>query len=142
MNNTQSLKHTVWDCKYHLVWVPKYWKKVLYDHLRRYLGDVFKELAIQKESKIIEGHLKGDHVHMMISIPPKYSVAQIVGYIKGKSAIHIARGYAGHQRNFMGQSFWARGYYVSTTGRDEDVIRQCIKNQEEFDKKLDQLRMF
>jgi len=142
MNNTQSLKHTVWDCKYHMVWIPKYRKKVIYGDLRKYLGEVLRDLAIQKECKIHEGHLMSDHVHMMISIPPKYSVAQVAGFIKGKSAIHIARGYAGRKRNYTGQSFWARGYYVSTTGRDEEVIRQYIKNQEKSDLRLDQLKLF
>jgi len=142
MNNTQSLKHTVWDCKYHMVWIPKYRKKVIYGGLRKYLGEVLRDLAIQKECKIHEGHLMSDHVHMMISIPPKYSVAQVAGFIKGKSAIHIARAYAGRKRNYTGQSFWARGYYVSTTGRDEEVIRQYIKNQEKSDLRLDQLKLF
>ena len=138
MNDIQSLKHTVWDCKYHMVWIPKYRKKVLYGDLRKYLGEVVRDLAAQRECKIHEGHLMGDHVHMMISIPPKYSVAQVAGYIKGKSAIHIARAYAGHKHNFTGQNFWARGYYVSTTGRDEETIRQYIKNQEKRDRILDQ----
>jgi len=142
MNNTQSLKHTVWDCKYHMVWIPKYRKKVIYGDLRKYLGEVLRDLAIQKECKIHEGHLMGDHIHMMISIPPKYSVAQVAGFIKGKSAIHIARAYAGRKRNYTGQSFWARGYYVSTTGRDEEVLRQYIKNQEKSDLRLDQLKLF
>ena len=116
MNNNKKLNHTTWDCKYHLVWIPKYRKKAIYGQLRKYLGEVFRDLASQKESTIIEGHLMGDHVHMLISIPPKYSVSQVVGYIKGNSAIHIARTYAGKRRNFTGQSFWARGYFVSTVG--------------------------
>jgi putative transposase len=127
MNDFQSLSHTRWDCKYHLVWIPKYRKKVIYGQLREYLGEVFRELALRKESKVIEGHLIGDHVHMLLSIPPKYAVAQVVGYIKGKSAIHIARTYAGRKRNFVGQNFWARGYYVSTTGRDEDITRNYVR---------------
>ena len=142
MKNIQRLNHTSWDCKYHLVWIPKYRKKVIYGHLRKYLGDVFRELARQKESKIIEGHLIGDHVHILISIPPKYAVSQVVGYIKGKSAIHIARTYAGRHNNFIGQNFWARGYYVSTAGRDENIVRQYIRKQEEFDKKIEQLELF
>jgi putative transposase len=101
-----------------------------------------RDLALQKESKILEGHLMGDHVHMMVSIPPKYSVSQVVGYIKGKSAIHIARTYAGRSRNFVGQSFWARGYFVSTVGRDEETVRKYIKKQEENDRKIDQLTLF
>src|SRR4030066_1123334 len=93
MDDLQSLSHTVWDCKYHVVWIPKCRRKVLYGQLRKYLGQVLRELAVQKESKVVEGHLMGDHVHMLISIPPKYAVAQVVGFLKGKSAIHIARGH-------------------------------------------------
>jgi putative transposase len=115
---------------------------VLYGELRRYLGDVFRKLALQKESRIEEGHLMPDHVHMMISIPPKYAVSQVVGFIKGKSAIHLARTYGDRKRNFVGQSFWARGFFVSTVGRDETVIREYIKNQEQEDKRLDQLNLW
>jgi putative transposase len=105
------------------------------------LGGVFRRLAEQKESRIEEGHLMNDHVHMMISIPPKYSVAQVVGYIKGKSAIHLARVYGERKRNFVGQHFWARGYFVATVGRNESVIREYIRNQEREDERLDQLRL-
>ena len=142
MNHYRSLSHTAWDCKYHLIWIPKYRKKVLFGDLRKYLGDVFRELALQKESKVLEGHLMGDHVHILVSIPPKYAVSQVVGYIKGKSAIHIARTYAGHRHNFVGQNFWARGYFVSTVGRDEETIRKYIKRQDKADKKIDQLKLF
>ena len=127
MNNYNKLKHTTWECKYHLVWIPKYRKKIIYGQLRKYLGEILKELALQKESKIIEGHLMGDHVHVLIAIPPKYSVSQVVGYIKGKSPIHIARTYAGRKHNFVGQSFWARGYFVSTVGRNEEIVKEYIK---------------
>ena len=106
------------------------------------MGPVLRMLALQKESKIEEGHLMSDHVHMLISIPPKYGVAQMVGFIKGKSAIHIARVFQGRKKNFTGQSFWARGYFVSTVGRDEEAIRAYIKKQEAEDKRLDQLQMF
>ena len=116
---------------YHVVFIPKCRRKALYGELRRHLGKVFKKLAGQKESRIEEGHLMPDHVHMMIAIPPKYAVSQVVGYIKGKSAIHMARVYAERKRNFVGQHFWARGYFVSTVGRDEQVIREYIRNQEE-----------
>ena len=102
---------------------------------------MMKRLAEQKESLIEEGHLLPDHVHMMISIPPKYAVSQVIGYIKGKSAIHIARRYAERKRNFVGQSFWARGYFVSTVGRDEDVIREYIRHQEQEDRRVDQLNL-
>ncbi len=123
MNNIECLNHTKWDCKYHLVWIPKCRRKMLYGQLRIHLGEVFHELARHKECKVLEGHLQLDHIHMLISIPPKYSVAQIVGYIKGKSAIHIARTYLGQRNNYSGMSFWARGYFVSTVGADEEVVR-------------------
>ena len=97
---------------------------------------------MHKESHVLEGHLMGDHVHMLISIPPKYAVSQVVGYIKGKSAIHIARTYAGRHQNFIGQNFWARGYFVSTVGRDEETMKNYIRKQEEADRKLDQLELF
>ena len=142
MNDYKKLTHTTWECKYHLVWIPKYRKKVLYGNLRNYLGEVFKELALHKESEILEGHLMGDHVHILISIPPKYAVSQVVGYIKGKSAIHIARTYAGKRRNFVGQSFWAREYFVSTVGRDEGIVRKYIKRQDEIDQRFEQLELF
>ena len=138
----QSLNHSKWECKYHVVWIPKYRKKKLFKELRQELGQVLRELAQQKESEIVEGHLLPDHVHILISIPPKYSVAQVVGYLKGKSAIHIARTYGGRKRNFTGQHFWARGYYVSTVGRNEEMIRAYIKQQEEADQRQDQLRLF
>lgn len=114
MYNVERLSHTTWDCKYHLIWIPKYRKKLIYGQLRKHLGEIFRDLSVQKESRVVEGHLMGDHVHILVSIPPKYSVAQVVGFIKGKSAIHIARNFSGHKSNFTGQSFWARGYYVST----------------------------
>lgn len=142
MEDVQSLSHTVWECKYHVVWIPKYRKKVLYGELRKHVGGVLRELALQKECKVLEGHLMPDHVHMLISIPPKYSVSQVVGFIKGKSAIHIARAYMGRRKNFTGQRFWARGYYVSTVGMDEETIREYIKRQEKEDQRLDQLSMF
>jgi len=113
--------------------VPKYRKKKLYGEIRTFLGPVFHELARQKDCKILEGHMVQDHVHMLISIPPKYSVSQIVGYIKGKSAISIARQFNGRQRNFNGENFWARGYAVSTVGFEEEQIRKYIKNQEQLD---------
>ena len=103
MNDVKSLSHTAWECKYHVVWIPKYRRKAIYDQLRKYLGSTFKDLAAQKESQILEGHLRPDHVHMLISIPPKYAVSQVVGFIKGKSAIHIARTFTGHRKNFTGQ---------------------------------------
>lgn len=142
MNDSETLSHTQWECKYHVVFIPKYRRKVLYGELRRYLGEVFRQLAMQRESRVEEGHLMADHVHMMVAIPPKYSVAQVVGYIKGKSAIHIARTFGERKRNFVGQHFWARGYFVSTVGRDEHVIREYIRKQEAEDKRIDQLHLW
>jgi putative transposase len=142
MTDYESLKHTRWECKYHVIFIPKWRKKLIYGQLRKDLGPVFRELARHKESEVEEGHLMGDHVHMLVSIPPKYSVAQVVGYMKGKSAIHIARTYMGKRQNFIGQNFWARGYFVSTVGRDEAAVREYIRKQEMEDERLDQLQMF
>ena len=141
MNDYQSLNHSQWECKYHVIFIPKCRRKTLYGTLRRDLGEVFRKLAEQKESKVCEGHLVIDHVHMMLSIPPKYSVSHVVGYIKGKSAIHIARTYGDRKRNFVGHHFWARGFFVSTVGRDEGTIRNYIKHQEREDERVEQLRL-
>ena len=124
------------------MYIPKYRKKALYGALRQQLGEVLKQLAMQRESRIEEGHLMRDHVHMLVSIPPKYSVSQVVGYMKGKSAMHIARTFMGKPRNFTGESFWARGYFVSTVGRDEKQIREYIQKQEQEDQRIDQLTLF
>jgi len=129
----ESLSHSKWECKYHVVFVPKYRKKVLYGKIRKFLGPVFHELASQRRSKILEGHMVQDHVHMLIQIPPKYAVSEVVGYIKGKSAIAVARQFAGRKRNFNGESFWARSYAVSTVGFEEEQIRRYIKNQEQLE---------
>jgi putative transposase len=137
----ESLKHTTWECKYHVVFIPKYRRKALYVQLRRDLGPVFRDLAEQKECKVEEGHLMGDHVHMLLSVPPKYSVSSVMGFMKGKSAIHIARVYAGRRRNFVGQHFWARGYWVSTVGKNEAAVRRYIQEQEKEDQRLEQLEM-
>ena len=142
MNDIQCLSHTKWECKYHVVWIPKYRRKMLYGQLRKNLGEVLHELARQKECKILEGHLQPDHIHMLISIPPKYSVAQVVGYIKGKSAIHIARTYLGQRKNYSGMHFWARGYFVSTVGADEEVVKAYIQAQEKEDQRVEQLSLF
>ena len=141
MDQYESISHTNWECKYHVVFIPKCRRRTLYAHLRRHLGEVFRRLAEQKESRIEEGHLLPDHVHMLITIPPKYAVSQVIGYIKGKSAIHLARVYGENQRNFVGQHFWARGYFVSTVGRDEATIRAYIRHQEQEDQRYDQLNL-
>ena len=137
----QNLNHSTWVCNYHVVWIPKYRKKKIFKGIRTDLGIVLHKLAEQRESKILEGHLLADHVHMLISIPPKYSVSSVIGYIKGKSALYIARQYNGKKRNFGGESFWARGFYVSTVGLDEETIRNYIKYQEEEEKRIDQLSL-
>src|SRR2546423_1381312 len=142
MDDYESLGHSNWECKYHGVFIPKYRRKTLYGDLRQHLGELFRRLAMQKESRVEEGHLMPDHFHMMISIPPKYAVSQVIGYIKGKSAIHLARVYGERKRNFTGQHFWARGYFVSTVGRDEDTIREYIRRQEKEDARLEQLNLW
>jgi len=129
----ESLAHSKWDCKYHIVFIPKGRKKVLYGKIRKFLGTVFHELAAQRNSTIIEWHMVQDHVHMLIKIPPKYSVAEVVGYLKGKSAIAVARQFGGRQRNFNGERLWARGYAVSTVGFDESQVKAYIRQQEQLD---------
>ena len=129
----QSLAHSKWDCKYHVVFVPKRRRKAMFGQLRQHLGTIFHELARQKECRIIEGHLMTDHVHICIEIPPKHAVASVIGFLKGKSAIAIARQFGGRQRNFSGEHFWARGYCVSTVGHDVEVVRAYIRNQEMAD---------
>ena len=141
MDDCDNLNHSKWDCKYHVVFIPKYRRKSLYTELRKHLGEVFRSLAVQKECRIEEGHLMPDHVHMLIAIPPKHSVAQVIGYIKGKSAVNIARTYFDRKRNFVGHNFWARGYFVSTVGRDEAAIRDYIKKQEAEDQRLEQMKL-
>ena len=137
----EKLSHTTWECKYHVVFIPKYRKKAMFGALKKELGQIFHKLAAQKESRIEEGHVMVDHVHMMLSIPPKFAVSHVVGYIKGKSAIHIARRFEGRQRNFVGHHFWARGFFVTTVGRDEAIIREYIRNQEREDRRQDQLKL-
>lgn len=141
MRQVNSLNHSRWECKYHVVFIPKCRRKALFGHIRQDLGEIFHALARQRESLIEEGHVMLDHVHMMISMPPKYAVSQVIGYIKGKSAIHISRTYLGRRQNFPGQHFWARGYFVSTVGPDEQVIREYIRDQEKEDTRIDQLQL-
>lgn len=136
------LNHSTWECKYHVVFTPKYRKKVLYGHLSKELKDVLHRLAGQKECIIEEGYLMPDHIHMLISIPPKLAVSHVVGFLKGKSSIWIAQNVSGKQKNFVGHKFWSRGYFVSTVGLDEEIIRKYIQNQEVDDKRIDQLNLF
>ena len=141
MEDYQSLSHTRWQCKYHVIFIPKYRRRALFGVVRRELGEVFRRLAEQKECRIEEGHIMADHVHMLISVPPKLAVSSVVGYLKGKSAIHVARHVLRRERNYVGQSLWARGYFVDTTGRDTEKIRRYIQEQDAADRRLDQLEL-
>ena len=132
-NLCQSLSHRRWDCKYHVVFIPKYRRKAIYGEIRTGLGAIFHELARQKECRIVEGHRMGDHVHRCVEIPPKFAVASVIGFLKGKSAIAIARRWGGKQRNFSGENFWARGYAVSTVGFELESVRKYIREQEVSD---------
>ena len=136
MDEYESLSHSK------VAFIPKCRRRTLYQQLRKYLGEVFRKLAAQRESRIDEGHLMPDPVPRLIAIPPKYAVSQVIGFIKGKSAIHLARVYGERKRDFVGQHFWARGYCVSTVGRDEALIREYIRNQEQEDRRLDQLSLW
>ncbi len=142
MDEMESLSHTKWECKYHVVFIPKCRRKTLYEELRRHLREVFRKLAEQKECRIEEGHLLPDHVHMMIAIPPKHAVSQVIGFIKEEERDSLGRVYGEKKRNFVGQHFWARGYHVSTVRRNETVIREYIRNQEQEDKRLDQINLW
>ena len=139
MEDYRKLSHTTWQCKYHVIFIPKYRRKALYGVVRKELGEVFHRLAGHKECHIEEGHVMPDHVHMLIQIPPKYAVSAVVGYLKGKSAIHVARHFMKRERNYVGQRLWVRGYFVDSVGRDTEVIRRYIREQESEDQRLDQL---
>jgi putative transposase len=128
----QSLSHSKWDCTYHIIFVPKRRRKVLYGELRRQLGPILRELARQKECEILEGHLRPDHVHIVMRIPPKYAVSAVIGFLKGKSAIAIAR-LQGKERNFTGEHFWARGYAVSTVGFELEAVQRYVREQDAAD---------
>ncbi len=141
MRDYKSLSHTRWDCKYHIVFIPKKRRKLIFGSIRAHLGEIFHDLAKRKGVVIEEGHLMKDHVHVCLSIPPKLAVSHVVGYLKGKSAISIARKFKGRQKNFAGESFWARGYFVSTVGLDEEMVREYIRNQEKNDVARDQLKL-
>ena len=129
----KSLAHTVWECKYHIVWVPKNRRKIIYGKLKRDIGKILRKLCEYKGVNIIAGNACKDHIHICLSIPPKYAVSTIVGYLKGKSTMILFERYSRLRRNFRGHSFWARGYYVSTVGLDEAKVRNYIKNQQEHE---------
>ena len=139
MRDWQSQSHVRWYCRYHIVFVPKYRKKVIFGRLRRGIGRILRELCEQHGVELVEGHAMSDHVHLCLSIPPKFSVANTVGFLKGKSAIQIHRKHLGRQKKFTGFHFWARGYCVSTVGLDEAVIRAYIRNQDDEEKRQGQL---
>ena len=132
MHDWQSQSHVKWDCKYHVVVVPKYRKKLLFGRLRHQIGPILRELCRQKSVELLEGHVMADHVHMCLSIPPKYSVAYTIGFLKGKSAIRVHRQYERSERVY-GMHFWAEGYCVSTVGLDEKVVREYIRQQEKLE---------
>ena len=139
MREWQSLSHVRWYCRYHVVFVPKYRKRVIFGNLRRDIGKILRDLCIEHEIELVEGHAMSDHVHLLLSVPPKFSIANTVGYVKGKSAIRIHRQFLGRERNFTGFHFWARGYCVSTVGLDEEKIRAYIRAQEDEEKRQEQL---
>ena len=128
MDDYESLSHTKWECKYHVVFIPKYRRKTLYGELRRHLGEVFRKLAVQKECRIEEGHVMPDHVHIMMSIPPKYAVSQVVGYIKGRVR-STGAGLRGEEAQLHRAALLGERIFVSTVGRDEAVIRESSENR-------------
>lgn len=140
MREWQSQSHVRWYCRYHVVWVPKYRKRAIFGQLRRGIGKILRELCKRYGVDLIEGHALPDHVHLLLSVPPKFSVANTVGFLKGKSAIRIHREYVGRKRNFTGYHFWARGYCVSTVGLDEATIQRYIRHQQSEEKKQERLQ--
>ncbi|NOY73645.1 MAG: IS200/IS605 family transposase [Gammaproteobacteria bacterium] len=141
MRDWQNQAHVKYYCKYHIVFVPKYRRKSIYGKLRKEIGGILNDLCRQQGVELVEGHAMGDHIHILLMIPPKYSVANTVGFLKGKSAIRIFRDYLQVKRNFTGRHFWARGYCVSTVGLDEKMIREYIRNQESEEKRQEQLKL-
>ena len=137
MKDWQSQAHVKWDCKYHVVIVPKYRKKTLYGRLRREMGKILRELCRQKDIELLEGKAMPDHVHMLLSVPPRYSIAMAIGFLKGKSAIRVHRDVSKVKGSMYGRSFWARGYCVSTVGLDEAVIAQYIQDQNKHERAQD-----
>jgi len=141
MKDWQSQAHVKWECKYHVVIVPKYRKKVMYGKLRHQIGEVFRQLCRQKGIELLQGHAMADHVHMLLSVPPRYSIAMTIGYLKGKSAIRIHRDYSKVRGTLFGRSFWSRGYCVSTVGFDEESVRRYIEEQEAHEKRQEKGRL-
>ena len=140
-NIRDSLSHTKWLCKYHIVFTPKYRRKAIYGQYKKSIGQILRQLCNYKGVEIIEGHLMVDHIHMLVSIPPKYSVSQFMGYLKGKSSLMIFDRHANLKYKFGNRHFWAEGYYVSTVGLNEATIRKYIQEQESHDIAMDKLIM-
>ena len=138
-NKTDSLAHTKWMCKYHIVFTPKYRRKVIYNQIRKDIGEIMQELCKYKGVEIIEGHMMPDHVHMLLSIPPKYSVSSVMGYLKGKSALMIFERHANLKYKYGNRHFWCEGYYVSAVGLNEETIKKYIAEQEQRDQAVDRL---
>ena len=138
-NKAHSLAHTKWTCKYHIVFTPKYRRKVIYNQYKESIREIIKQLCAYKGVEIIEGHLMSDHIHMLVSIPPKISVSQFMGYLKGKSALMIFDKHANLKYKFGNRHFWAEGYYVSTVGLNEATIKKYIQEQESHDIAMDKL---
>ena len=138
-NKTDSLAHTKWMCKYHIVFTPKYRRKVIYNQIRKDIGEIMHELCKYKGVEIIEGHMMPDHIHMLLSIPPKYSVSSVMGYLKGKSALMIFERHANLKYKYGNRHFWCEGYYVSTVGLNEETIKKYIAEQEQRDQAVDRL---
>lgn len=141
MREWQSLSHVRWYCRYHVVFVPKFRKKAIFGQLRKSIGGILRQLCEQQKIELVEGHAMSDHVHLLLSIPPKYSVSNTVGFIKGKSAIRIHREHLGRERKYTGFHFWARGYCVSTVGLDEEKIREYVRHQEDEERREEQLTL-
>ncbi len=141
MREWQSLSHVRWYCRYHVVFTPKYRKRAIFGQLRKGIGNILRDLCVQNGIELLEGHAMPDHVHLLLSIPPKFSIANTIGFVKGKSAIQIHRRFLARERNFTGFHFWARGYCVSTVGLDEAQIRQYIQSQENEEKLQEQLSL-
>ena len=134
MKDWKSLSHVKWECKYHIVFVSKYRHKTIYGKMRAKIGGIIRDLCKQKGIELLEGHVMPDHIHLVLSVPPKYSIAMLIGYIKGKSAIQIHRRLQSAKRGFTGKHFWSRGYCVSTVGLDEEMIREYVKHQDQLDR--------
>jgi len=142
VSELQKLAHAVWQCKYHVIWCPKYRYRILRGALQRSVGDLLQQLCEWKNLEILEMNVQEDHVHLLLSIPPKFSVSEVVGFLKGKSAIKIFDKHLELKKRYWGRHFWAKGYCVSTVGLDEKRIRQYVKWQKEKDRKAEQLKLW